>query len=56
MIVEKPYHIQINNKWQAYNAIANMCANCPELLLCKDTSRCNNIKDKIRIAFMSIKR
>lgn len=55
MTIEKPYHIEIADRWQAYNAIANMCSNCPKLLSCTsaETDYCNILKDKIRINFMS---
>lgn len=56
MIIEKPYHMEINDRWQAYNVIVNMCSNCPRLLSCTGTEAeyCNKLKDKIRIIFMSL--
>lgn len=58
MVIEKPYHMEINDKWQAYNAIMNMCSNCPRLLLCTgaESVYCNKVKDKIRITFTSLRK
>lgn len=54
MVIEKPYHLEIADKWQAYNAIANMCSNCPQLRSCTASDYCDALKDRIRIHFMSL--
>lgn len=62
MKLDYPYQIEINNRNEAFYAIAHWCEHCPNLLQCtlyhnyENQDKCERIKDNIRMKFLTIQK